>query len=480
MNKDFKTKSFKHGGYSVAVACILLVILILVNVLVYALPSTYTQLDISTNRLFSISDQTKSIVASIDHDVDVFWIVRQGQEDDSLRKLIDRYKDLSPLIHFQTIDPDVYPYFASQYTDADVTDNSLIVSDGNRSRFIDSNDIYEYDYLLYMYSGDIDANFAGEGVITSAIDYVCNGNFNTVYFLTGHGETELTMGYKDSLTKDNIELVELNYLTAGKIPEDAGAIMISAPSKDISEDEAKGILEYLQNGGRMMLVTSPSQETDTFPNLMSVMEYYGCTLDYGVILERDAGYFVQQPYYLLPKLETHTITQPLTEENFYVFLPLCQGIVVSEDLRETESVDTLMWTSDKSIAKGEGLSSLKDVTTVDFEDGDRIGPFCLAVDILDNPDTEQECRIVWFASKYVMEEAASQRVAGGNQDVFINGMNWIVNNDLNITIQSKHLSNEYLTIPEAVKTPLTIVFSVLMPLLFLAAGIVVWIKRRKL
>ena len=476
--KEFKTKSFRAGGYTVAASCVLLVILIIINALVGALPSTATQYDITTNRLYTLSDQTKDIAATLDRDVTIYWLVRPGQEDASLETLLDRYKALSGYIHVERIDPDVYPYFASQYTDATVTDNCMIVVCDDISKFIDSGDIYEYDYLLYMYSGEVDADFAGEGIITGAIDFVVNGTYSKMYQIVGHGEMDVPIAYKTALNNDNIELEELSLLSTYAIPEDCSGLMMTAPKTDITEDEAGIILDYLKQGGKLLLVTTPSDTGETFPNLMSVLAYYGCSLVDGIIIEAEQGSYVQNPLYLLPDLEMHAVTQPLKENNYFVMLPLAQGIEIAEPDRDTLSVDRLLNTSANSISKADAFN----MTSFEIQEGDSVGPFAVAVSITDVLDStgDLSTQIFWCTSRFLLDENTSSRVSGGNQDLFVNAANWMSGHSLNITIQSKHYSNDYLTIPENTATLLTIIFAVVVPLAALLIGVFVWIRRRKL
>ena len=60
---------------------------------------------------------------------------------------------------------------------------------------------------------------------------------------------------QSAIEKENIEVQELNLLTAGTVPEDASCLMINAPQKDFSDDETSAILTYLQNGGHAFLVS---------------------------------------------------------------------------------------------------------------------------------------------------------------------------------------------------------------------------------
>ncbi len=65
LKASFQTRSFRVGGYSVVATAIVLAIIIAVNLIVSALPEKYTKLDTTSNQLFTLSDQTKSLVSNL-------------------------------------------------------------------------------------------------------------------------------------------------------------------------------------------------------------------------------------------------------------------------------------------------------------------------------------------------------------------------------------------------------------------------------
>lgn len=182
---SLKTRAFRVGGYSVAAVVIVLAIAIVVNLLAAAIPARYTQFDTTSNQLFTISDQTEKVLGGLDDQVTVYWIVRAGQEDETLGTLLDRYAGLSSQVKVVKKDPDVYPTFVQQYVTGSVTDNSLVVESGQRTRYVAYSEIYEYEYSdYYWYTGEYETYFAGESALTSAIDYVVSETIPKIYTLT--------------------------------------------------------------------------------------------------------------------------------------------------------------------------------------------------------------------------------------------------------------------------------------------------------
>lgn len=473
---SLKTRSFRVGGYSVVAVVIVLAIAIVINLLASAVPAKYTQFDTTSNQLFTISDQTEKVLDSLDDQVTIYWIARAGQEDETLGTLLDRYAGLSSQVKVVKKDPDVYPTFVQQYVTGSVTDNSLVVESGQRTRYVDYYDIYEYDYSSYYYTGSYSTSFAGESALTSAINYVVSETLPKVYALTGHGETELNSTFAAAVEKENIEVASLSLLTEEAVPEDADAILICAPQRDISEEEKELLLAYLQKGGSLLLMTAPLQD-GTLTNLEAVMAEYGVTAQEGVVIEGSQNYYAWgRPYYLLPSLSSHAITAPLNENGYYVLLPIAQGLTVSEDLRDGLSVTQLLTTSSSAFSKVAGY----DLTTYERENGDIDGPFALAVAVTETLEDDAETHIVWVSSGNLLDETFNEQVSGGNQDFFLNALNWMCEQDESgLSIHSKSLSYEYLTMSSGTASCLTVLIIGVIPIIYLGIGITIWVRRKR-
>ena len=130
------TRAVRVGGYSVAAAAIVIAIIVAANALVRALPAQWTQFDTTSSQLFSISDQTESIVGSLETPVTIHWIVQSGQEDATLETLLERYQALSENLTVEKVDPVVSPTFLEQYDVGSVYNNSLIVESEARYRLL--------------------------------------------------------------------------------------------------------------------------------------------------------------------------------------------------------------------------------------------------------------------------------------------------------------------------------------------------------
>ena len=303
----------KGGSYALAVTAVVLAILIAVNILASVLPTALTKLDISATKLYSITSSTKVVVNNLEKDVTIYWVVQSEKEDKVIENLLGKYESLSSHITVTKKNPDVYPTFTAQYTDEDVPNNSLIVECGEKSRYISYNDIYltDVDYTTYSYV----YSFDGEGAITSAIDYVISDELPKVYTLEGHGEAELPTEFQTQIEKENMGLESFSLLNTDEIPEDADALLIYAPESDISDEEAGLLEDYLEGGGKLLVIAGPT-EGGTLTNLYSVLESYGVEAADGLVVEADREHYAfQQPYTLEDETYTFTYNPPADEDD---------------------------------------------------------------------------------------------------------------------------------------------------------------------
>ena len=457
-----KNIAFKGGSYAIVLTCIVLALLVVVNLLANALPASLTKLDISASKLYSITSNTKAVVNALEQDVTIYWVVQSGQEDDVIDNLLAKYDSLSDHIDVVKKNPDVYPAFAKQYTDETVSNNSLIVVSGEKYRYVPYSDIYVSQGSAYSYS--YTTSFDGEGAITSAIDYVVS---TIVYTLEGHGEADLPETFADQLEKENIETKSLSLLTVDEIPEDAAALMIYAPASDLSAEEAKMLSEYVKSGGKLLALAGPVADGE-LTNLYGILSDYGVTAAQGIVSEGDREHYAfQAPYVLLPDLADSDITAPLAEKKYMAIIPIAAGLQLSSD---SEAV-SLLNTTDSAYSKLAGYKQ----TTYEKEEGDIDGPFSLGVDIQDHSSG----RILFFSSSYLLDDMYNAYSSGANDDLVMNALSALMGDRQAMSIRSKSLNYNYLTISESVASLIKLVMIGLVPLCYLAMGVAtVWDRRR--
>ncbi|MDC7278707.1 GldG family protein [Butyrivibrio fibrisolvens] len=464
------TRAARIGGYSFVMSIVVLAIVIAVNIFVSSLPTKYTQFDISAVKLYSLTSSSKAVVSNIEDDVTIYWICQSGQENAVIEKLLDVYDSLSDKLTVVKKDPDTYPTFAKEYTDEKVTNNSLIVVSGDKSRYISFESMYKTDASSYYTTGSASQSFDGESLITTAIDYVVSDVLPQAYVLTGHGEADMSNTMKTVLEKANVETKEFSLLNEDSVPEDAAIILVNSPAKDLSDKELSILESYMDNGGHIIVLSGTENEND-LTNFKGLLTYVGVAMTDGIVIDTNRdNYAFEYPYFLLPTLGESDITNALVEDNSKVIMPIAAGLTI-ENTAGAYDVKSLLSSSSDSYSKAAGYS----LSTYEKEDGDINGPFSLAI----SAENSSEGSLVWIASDYLLDDQYNSYSSGANSDFFMNALSWKMADNESLSIRSKSLDYNYLTISASAATMIKIIMIGVIPLIYLLYGIDEVFRRRR-
>ena len=466
---------FRSGVYAAALAVVVLVLVILVNLVVRAIPTKYTEFDLSESGLFTLSDSSKEIARNIDTDVTIYYLAETGDEDVLITKLLNNYAAQNAHIRWEGKDPALYPTFAAQYGAQNSANGSLILTCGEKSTVLDASDLYTEDYSNYYLNGSSSVTFDGESKLTAALYRLTSGEERHAYYTTNHGEQALTDTLKAALENQNLAVSALDLLS-GDIPDDCALLIINVPAQDLASagallDEMSALRSYLEQGGKLLVTTDSYNKT---PNLDALLAEFGLSRTEGLVVEGDSSHVLNSypPYYLLPDYASAAESGILdgVDKNRKVLLQMAQGIT----LTETENViaEALLTTSDSAYSKAAGY----EMTTIEKEDGDPDGPFTLAA-YARREDTEAE--VVWVNCGNMDNEGIYQ-VVPGNVSFLQACAATLAGQENTALIESKALDAAPITVANSTSVGLGLVFVILLPAAVLAVGgVVVVLRRRK-
>ncbi len=106
-------KHIKNGSYTMVMSVIFIAVVVVINMIVSAIPSKYSEIDISSQKLYSIGDDTKAMLKDLDKDVTIYQIAQSGSEDENITNLLKKYEDESKHIKVEQKDPVVNPKFVT-------------------------------------------------------------------------------------------------------------------------------------------------------------------------------------------------------------------------------------------------------------------------------------------------------------------------------------------------------------------------------
>lgn len=464
-------KSLQMGAYNTGMIGVAVVLAVVVNLLAGELPGSVKTVDVTSQKIYSLTDTTRDFLKELQEDVTIYVLAGEDSRDVTLATTLERFQDATEHITVEYVDPAVNPRFYMQYTDTAVSAHSLIVVSEKRNKIVDYSSVYETEYDYTTYTSNT-TGYDGEGQLTSAIAYVTSDSMPKVYILEGHGETALSSTFTDAVKKENMEYESINLMNYDAVPEDAHCLVIDAPTSDFSEDDLQKILTFMENGGNALVISTWTGQE--LPNFHKFLEAYGLSVTDGLVIEQDRNCYYQNQTFLLPNVQRDDMTSSVYG-SYYIFVPYAQGIRVPEEESDTLTYTTLLSTSDSAFARG----NLENVDSYEMTETDEAGPFALGVRAERQENDETTSTLVLYSSAYLFEDSANQMVSGANLMLFSTTIGNLTENEVSVSVPVKSYEVSTLLVPQSRIVLLALVTTIILPVGLLIVGFVIWFKRRK-
>ena len=511
-----KSDELRRFAISPILAAILSVCVVVANTALYFVPEKLSMLDVSKNYLGDISETTKEFIADIDTDVRIYIINPDGSEK-NLHKFISRYDENSEHVS-------VIPTSAINISDklvelgwdgvSEIAPYTIVVESDKgfeRTQVVNPSSLYYYDnpefgamdYDTYSYYYSLisqyaasDASYAEmlesfiydtsictnvEQVLNEYIEYAVVDIIPKPYFLTGHGETNVTLN--DAFTYFGFAFTNVD-LSKESIPEDASVLIINAPKNDFSDEETAALKAFLADGGSMTVITNEANLE--MKNLMSVLNEYGVSAKPGL---------VAYDYAAEAEAEESESTEEVTEEES------ATEEETTEELPDKNLIEAPFNSSHAVFAALEGYSAVVlranhiDIST-DIPAGVNVLPILTTdakcyIDGVENSEgqkvvgvaisderNENPTNIVWItgADGFEGDEVYQMNYYGAIYAILWGHDNFTPTLE---AVDAKTVPMSYVSISSGARLALLIVFVFVIPALLIALGAVLLVRFKK-
>ena len=461
-------RSAAYGLNSFITALLVIAIVGVINFLGHRYPQ---KLDLTKNKMHTLSDQTVKTVKSLKEPVKaVFFAKMQGREQ--YRPLLDNYKALNPKFEVEYVDPDKEPTRAKQVG------------------------IKKYGTLqLLLGTRDSKVEEPTEEKLTNALIKLTQEKTPTLCAITGHGEKSFSSaeadGYdsvKKGLASQSYEIKDLNLAQESKIPDTCNGIVIAGPQKAFFPAEVKQIREYLGNGGRAIVALDlnlgkgPGGATaggDYAPEILAILADWNIKVGNAMIVDPLSKMMGVDA--AVPLLTTYNKENAITRDfQAQCFFPFARPV---EAAGNAATGITPVWLA-KTTPKSWAVTDMKALASgqVQFNEGhDRAGPLTAAIAVdgkLKDSKASRNTRLVVFGTSHFASNNYSR--FGGNLDLFLNSASWIMEDESLISIRAKENEAGKVELSQKQGTVIFLVTVVVIPLLIAVAGIVIWVLRKRL
>ena len=509
LNKVKRRKKLKYGTLATIITLVVIAAVVMVNVIVFKLDKRYNwNIDLTSKGVYQIDEQTADYLHQIKDDIRMVMLADEAQFDDYkelkvLSETLKRFEtESNGKITLEYIDPTKHPEVQNLYlqnTNETATTGSVIVKCGELVRLVPYTDLLtidsDYDYTTGQQKSE--TKFIGEQSLISAIIGVTDLHPVKVSLINKTGgqalysqnEVYCYQRLSELLKKNNFETTDID-IANDEISSDYDFVILCSPCNDLTEAQVKKLSDYLNNDGKcgksMVYFATPFVLTEQ-KNLGNFLAEWGVAVENAVVVETDEnkGQIVNTSLQQLPMGGVPVVTynpDALLNANYKpsavpIVTPYHCSIRTLFEENSGRNTYPLLTTSETA-----AMMPL-DATAESFSmDTAEKGVFNIAVETDMNFIAGGETfksRLVTFGSPLFVDYfIGGSSTSYDNSNYFITLLNTMCGKDNVITIASKTLDPDKITITEAQAKLIRTITVFVFPAVVALIGILVYIRRR--
>ena len=471
-----KNKWLMNGAYTLLLVAIIIAIYVALNVWVDSLD--IKDLDLTSEKLYSLSQESKDKLANINEDTTILFF---GMQDYSTTKdLAKQYNGINEHIKFEEVtDVTSRPDLVSEYG-LENDSNAIIIETSQRKKILTTSDLSTYDYTTYE-SIDI-----SEEAMTNAILDVNLEKKPKIYNLSSHTTYAKYLSMATTYLENEANEVEsIDLLVKGGVPEDCDVLMITTLKEDITEQEKDMIISYINKGGNLLILQDPDYVGVSTPNYQAVLDVYGVSVSEGIVFEGDSSKQISgYPNVILPQISySSDVTKYIASDGAVVFANSGKLNFKSDEELENLGVETenlLTVSSSAYLRKNlNNSSTVKNATDTD------IGNEAIGALLTKKINDDTNSQLIIYANAVFATDMPIQLGNSGqyaillynNRDLVMNSVSYLTQRTDTITIR-KDTGTVTITTTADQKRNIVIII-IALPIIIIIAGIIVWQKRRR-
>ena len=471
-----KKKWLVKGLTTLALILIILAIYVGVNTVLenVVLP----EIDTTENKVYSLSEETKTKVKGIEKEITITLI--NYTDSETVTSLAEKYTALNNKIKIERIDDLSSRKDLMDEYSLDTTSQLITIESGTNKTTLNEYDLYTYDYSNYE---TIDTT---EEAITNAIVEVTTEDKPKVYFMSNHVMYDINTYYNtiiQSMKDDANEVANIDILTFGSVPEDCDTLILTTLKEDITEFERDKIIEYINQGGEILLLCGPNLVGEKLVNFGQVLSQYGISIENSVIFEGDNSKMLYgYPDFIIEELQSSSLTEKL---NMSLSICLADAASIKFDEEKLEELgvtyEELAYTSDSAFLRTNLNQSSPSKTSLDSEEGEYLVGAVVAKAI----DENSTSKLVIYSNELFATDMKVQLNGYNysivelynNEDAVLNSIAYLNEREDTITIRKSYDTVTYTATTEQTYIIMAIIF--ITPLVIIVIGIIVWQYRRR-
>ena len=470
--KVFSRRQTRYGTLMGVSIVVVLAILVAIN---YIGARQNKRWDLTANKQFSLSDQSRSVAAKLDSPMQV-QVFALEKDIPRLQEKIKEYEYASKKISTEYLDPEKKPSAAKQ------------------------SNVDRVPTIIFNYKGRSErVNADGEQDLTNAIIKVVSGQQRKLYFTQGHGEKDTVSSERDgyniiatALGRENYTVEKLVIAQQGAVPDDAAVVVVAGPRNDFLAPEVEALKKYLDKQGKLLLELDPPDKPDSpaLTNLIALAHDWGIQAGNNIVVDvsgmgRAIGTDASVPI-VAPPYPAHPITQRF---GMMTAFPLAREASPVSGGVNGHVAQSFIETGPRSWAEADIKALMTSgAVSLDESKGDKKGPIPLGSAVsaaaaaaappkpgeTDAPKPETRVAVIGDS------DFATNGTLGmpGNRDLFMNTIGWLSQQDNLIAIRPKEADDRRITLTATQEANIMWLSLLIVPGCVFGAGVYSWWRRR--
>ena len=416
--------------------------------------------DWSHARSASLGEASLALLATLDGPVEVTsYARRQGGLRALITDFVARYRRAKPDLELRFVDPDADP---------DAMRAAGVNVDGE---------------LELRYRGRSERlKVLSEAEFSGALLRLSRSGERIVAFLEGEGERQplgeanADLGqFVGALAARGLRAVPLPLAHTGTVPQNTDLVVVADPQVAVPPAVTTALVDYVDRGGTLLWLAEPDADT----GLDALAEALGLRILPGTVVDAGGQAFgLGDPSFVAASsYPAHAITRDFALTTLYP-----QAAAIAQRAGSRWAAAPLLrsgertWNETGHIPKaGESADTVRH----DADAGELVGPldFGFALSrVSPSPDRREQRAVVLGDGDFLSNSFLGN---GGNREFGQRVFDWLLGDDAQILVPDRSAPDRELRLSQGALGALALGFLVALPLLLVAAGALLWWRRRR-
>ena len=460
-------KALLKGNLRSIFVILCIAVFILINLFSHKAVERFTlKLDLTENALYEFSDTTAATAEALKTPVKITVFNREEDYVVMLREVLKRYSSLSSQISLEFVDPYENPVLIDSFAarGIQIHENDILMEGTVREKIFSIEDMYTLNAGRTEITG-----LNAEQQLTSGLYFINDSNVPVAAFSDGHNERPGN-ALSALFSSNNYDVIRGNLSSV--LRDNPELLIIAAPSRDFLSEDRTLLNTYMEQGGNALVFLEPSSVS--FPNLEGFLEEWGIIAGNELVFEEQA-YTAGNPVNIVPMYAPHEINRYFMETRIFLTMPSSRSLYESPRSGSAYDITPVLGSTPGSYGKtGYQFSNL------DREASDIEGPFNLVMSSERTLDDNTFSRLIVAGSMKLYGDDLMGFSSYGNSEFLVQTINWLTDEESSVYIPAKKIKADPLNLQSGQILILAIIICGLIPLAFLIAGIMMYIRRKRL